>query len=70
MRGPRPTLLLFEDAHWADPTSLDLLARFIELLPGIPALLVITARPEFNAALVTSPGRHRDKSGQIHAGTE
>ena len=44
-----PTLLLFEDAHWADPTSLDLLGRFIEMLPGIPALLVITARPEFNA---------------------
>jgi class 3 adenylate cyclase/tetratricopeptide (TPR) repeat protein len=51
----RPTLLLFEDAHWADPTSLDLLTRFIELLPGIPALLVITARPELNSALVTAP---------------
>jgi class 3 adenylate cyclase/predicted ATPase len=51
----RPTLLLFEDAHWADPTSLDLLGRFIELLSGIPALLVITARPEFNAPLASHP---------------
>ncbi|MBU6464433.1 MAG: AAA family ATPase [Bradyrhizobium sp.] len=51
----RPTLLLFEDAHWADPTSLDLLMRFIELLPGIPALLVITARPEFNSPLASLP---------------
>jgi class 3 adenylate cyclase/tetratricopeptide (TPR) repeat protein len=51
----RPTLLLFEDAHWADPTTLDLLGRFIELLSGIPALLVITARPEFNAPLAAHP---------------
>jgi len=51
----RPTLLLFEDAHWADPTSLDLLTRFVEMLPAIPVLLVITARPELSSALVTDP---------------
>ncbi|MDE2329593.1 MAG: AAA family ATPase [Bradyrhizobium sp.] len=51
----RPTLLLFEDAHWADPTSLDLLTRFIELLPDIPTLLVITTRPELNSPLATDP---------------
>ena len=47
--------MLFEDAHWADPTTLDLLGRFVELLSGIPALLVITARPEFNAPLAAHP---------------
>ena len=50
-----PTLLLFEDAHWADPTTLDLLERFVDLLADIPALLVITARPEFNSPLTTNP---------------
>jgi len=50
-----PTLLLFEDAHWADPTTLDLLGRFVDLLAGIPALLVITARPEFNQSLTVDP---------------
>ena len=44
-----PTLLLFEDAHWADPTTLELLGRFVELLADIPVLLVMTARPEFNS---------------------
>jgi class 3 adenylate cyclase/tetratricopeptide (TPR) repeat protein len=46
-----PTLLLFEDAHWADPTTGDLLERFVEQLPDIPALFVITVRPEFNFPL-------------------
>jgi class 3 adenylate cyclase len=45
-----PTLILFEDAHWADPTTLDLLGRFVDLLADIPALLVITVRPEFHAS--------------------
>jgi class 3 adenylate cyclase/tetratricopeptide (TPR) repeat protein len=50
-----PTLLLFEDAHWADPTTLDLLGRFVDLLADIPALLVITARPEFGPPLIDHP---------------
>jgi class 3 adenylate cyclase/tetratricopeptide (TPR) repeat protein len=45
-----PTLVLFEDAHWADPTTLDLIGRFLDVLADIPALLVITARPEFHAS--------------------
>jgi class 3 adenylate cyclase/tetratricopeptide (TPR) repeat protein len=50
-----PTLLLFEDAHWADPTTLDLLGRFVDLFADVPALLVITARPEFNSPLIDHP---------------
>ena len=45
-----PTLVLFEDAHWADPTTLDLLERFVDVLAEIQALVVITARPEFLAS--------------------
>ena len=46
----RPGLILFEDAHWADPTSLELLDRMVERLPSLPVLLVITFRPEFQPA--------------------
>lgn len=43
----QPLLMIFEDAHWADPTTLELLARIVERLPGQRILLLITARPEF-----------------------
>ncbi len=43
----RPTLLLFEDMHWADPTTLETLERLIGKLAGIPLLIVATYRPEF-----------------------
>ena len=45
----RPVLILFEDAHWADPSSLELLDATIERLANIPALLVISFRSEFAA---------------------
>lgn len=46
----RPTLVLIEDVHWADPTSLELLDLLIERCPRLPMLLVITSRPEFSSA--------------------
>jgi tetratricopeptide (TPR) repeat protein len=42
-----PVLMVFEDAHWIDPTSLELLERTIDRLQSLPALLIVTARPEF-----------------------
>ncbi len=45
----RPALLIFEDAHWADSTSLELLDRMIELAPRLPVLMIVTFRPEFSA---------------------
>ena len=50
-----PTVILFEDAHWADPTTLQLLGRFVDVLADIPTLLVVTARPEFNPPLASHP---------------
>jgi class 3 adenylate cyclase len=47
-----PVLGLLEDAHWIDPTSLDVFSRIVERLPGLRALLVITSRPEFAAPWV------------------
>ena len=40
-------LIVFEDVHWIDPTSLELLDRIVERLRTLPALLLVTFRPEF-----------------------
>ena len=43
----RPVLVVFEDAHWADPTTLELLDLLVGRAAGLPLLLVVTLRPEF-----------------------
>jgi class 3 adenylate cyclase/tetratricopeptide (TPR) repeat protein len=43
----RPVFITFEDVHWIDPTSLELLAAVVEHMPQLRALLLVTARPEF-----------------------
>jgi class 3 adenylate cyclase/tetratricopeptide (TPR) repeat protein len=45
----KPLLMLFEDAHWADATSLELLNLAIERVRRLPVLLLVTFRPEFEA---------------------
>jgi class 3 adenylate cyclase/tetratricopeptide (TPR) repeat protein len=45
----KPVLMLFEDAHWADATSLELLNLAIERVRRLPVLLLITFRPDFEA---------------------
>jgi class 3 adenylate cyclase len=42
-----PVLMLFEDAQWSDPTSLELYDLIIDRVPALRALLIITFRPEF-----------------------
>jgi class 3 adenylate cyclase/predicted ATPase len=42
-------LLVFEDAHWADATSLELLHLAIERVRRLPVLMLVTYRPEFEA---------------------
>jgi predicted ATPase len=44
-----PALMIFEDIHWIDPTSLEVLNRTVDRIKTLPVLLVITFRPEFNA---------------------
>ena len=51
----QPTLLLCEDAHWADPSTRDLLGRVVDVLADIPTLLIVTARPEFKPSRATHP---------------
>jgi class 3 adenylate cyclase/DNA-binding SARP family transcriptional activator/predicted ATPase len=50
-----PVLIVFEDAHWIDPTSLDLLDRTIARIADLPVLLVVTFRAEFQPAWVGQP---------------
>jgi class 3 adenylate cyclase/predicted ATPase len=45
----RPALLIFEDAQWADSTSLELLDRMVELAARLPVLAIVAFRPEFSA---------------------
>jgi class 3 adenylate cyclase len=42
----QPTVLIFEDIHWADGNLLDLIEEFAASLHGLPVLLVTLARPE------------------------
>ena len=45
----KPVLMIVEDAHWVDPTSLEVFGRTVDRIKTLPALLIVTFRPEFNA---------------------
>jgi class 3 adenylate cyclase/predicted ATPase len=47
-----PVLMIFEDAHWIDPTSLEVLGQAVDRIATLHVLLVVTFRPEFNAPWV------------------
>jgi DNA-binding winged helix-turn-helix (wHTH) protein/tetratricopeptide (TPR) repeat protein len=47
LSAAKPVLLVFEDLHWIDPTSLEFLSRLVEEASGLPLLVIATARPEF-----------------------
>ena len=40
-------LALYEDVHWADPTTLELIGRVVERVQPLPVLALVTFRPEF-----------------------
>jgi predicted ATPase len=44
-----PVLMIVEDAHWIDPTSLEVFGRTVDQIKTLPGLLIVTFRPEFNA---------------------
>ncbi|QHO75240.1 hypothetical protein ACH79_23835 [Bradyrhizobium sp. CCBAU 051011] len=50
-----PVLVIFEDAHWADPTSLELFARTADLAVSHRLLILVTFRPEFRPPLTGRP---------------
>jgi len=47
--------MIFEDIHWIDPTSLELLTAIVEHVPKLRALLLVTARPEFTVPWPSYP---------------
>jgi class 3 adenylate cyclase len=49
LTSQQPVLMIFEDVHWIDPTSLEALNRIVDRIKTLPALLIVTFRPEFNA---------------------
>ncbi|OKO89352.1 hypothetical protein AC629_06565 [Bradyrhizobium sp. NAS80.1] len=51
----KPILIVFEDVHWIDPTSLDLLDRMVARIANLPVMLVVTFRPEFQPASIGEP---------------
>jgi class 3 adenylate cyclase/predicted ATPase len=50
-----PVLMIFEDAHWSDPTSLELFGRVVDRIRTLRVLLLVTFRPEFEAPWVGQP---------------
>ena len=53
---PEPLLLVFEDAHWADPSSLEWLGRVLERMGRLHLLVVVTFRAEFAPPWTGWPG--------------
>ena len=50
-----PVLMIFEDVHWADPTSLELLAKAVDRIASLRVLLIVTFRPEFDPPWIGRP---------------
>ena len=50
-----PVLMIFEDVHWIDPTSLEALSRTVDRIRTISVLLIVTYRPEFEPPWVGRP---------------
>ncbi len=50
-----PVLVICEDLHWADATTLELLGRVVEQIDRLRLLLVITARPDMQVSWIDHP---------------
>ncbi len=50
-----PLLMIFEDAHWTDPTSLEAFGRLVNRITALPVLLIVTFRSEFDPPWIGRP---------------
>src|ERR1700757_4197979 len=50
-----PVLMIFEDVHWIDPTSLEVVGRTVDRLRTFGVLLIVTYRPEFEPPWIGRP---------------
>jgi class 3 adenylate cyclase/tetratricopeptide (TPR) repeat protein len=51
----QPVVMIFEDAHWIDATSRELLDLTVERVRRLPVLLIVTFRPEFQPPWIGQP---------------
>ena len=51
----QPVVVVFEDVHWIDPTSRELLDLTVERARTLPVLLIVTCRPEFQPPWIGQP---------------
>ena len=50
-----PVLMIFEDVHWFDPTSLEAFGRAVDRVASHRVLLIVTFRPEFEPPWIGRP---------------
>ena len=50
-----PVLMILEDAHWTDPTSLEAFGRLVDRIVALRMLLIVTFRPEFEPPWIGQP---------------
>ena len=55
LSNQNPVLMIFEDAHWSDPTSLEAFGRVIDRIANLRVLLLVTFRPEFAPPWIGQP---------------
>jgi class 3 adenylate cyclase/predicted ATPase len=51
----RPVVMIFEDAHWIDPTSRELLDLTVQRVRRLPVMLIVTFRPRFHPPWISEP---------------
>ena len=55
LAGQSPVLMILEDAHWSDPTSLEVIGRIVDRNATLRVLLLVTFRPEFTTPWIGQP---------------
>jgi class 3 adenylate cyclase len=55
LSSQNPLLMIFEDAHWVDPTSLELFSRIVDKVPTLRLLQIVTFRPDFAPPWIGRP---------------
>jgi predicted ATPase len=63
----RPVLAVWEDLHWADPSTLELLGLIIDQVPTARLLMLVTYRPEFRPPWAPGPTSPSSRSAAPRA---
>jgi class 3 adenylate cyclase/predicted ATPase len=51
----QPVLMIFEDLHWVDPTTLGFIDQLVRKIGEAPVMVLVTGRPEFTSPWVKLP---------------